>query len=201
MKEILTHLFYVMARLGAPGLLIMGALDSSFLFMPLGNDLLMLGLTARHHESLVLYAALAALGSTIGSCLIDLLSRKGGEEGLSKILPKRRIEFVKRRINQSAGWTIVLAALLPPPFPFTPVIAAAAAFQYSRYKLLGLVFVFRLIRFALIGYLAIRFGKQILVWIELPAVRYTMLALVGLMIVGSILSVYGWIQRSRRAAA
>src|SRR6266540_1985280 len=102
--------------MGGVGLILMGLLDSSFLFMPLGNDLLVLGLTANHPRRLLYYASMATVGSLAGCALIDWISRKGGEEGLSRVLPKRRIEYVKRKVSKNAGWPLAVAALMPPPF-------------------------------------------------------------------------------------
>jgi membrane protein YqaA with SNARE-associated domain len=199
MQNLLTALFYVLARLGGFGLLIVGALDSSFLFMPLGNDLLMLGLTARAPGRLFYFAFMAAAGSVIGTAVIDWLCRKGGEQGLTRILSQRRIDFVKHRVRKRAGWAIAIAALMPPPFPFTPFVAGAAAFQYPRLRLLGVVAASRLVRFCLIGWLAVTFGRVVLQWAKAPAVRYTVLVLVAVMIIGSAVSIHGWIQRSRKA--
>ena len=45
----------VLMHLGGVGLLIMGVLDSSFLVLPLGNDLLVIALTARQHMKVFYY--------------------------------------------------------------------------------------------------------------------------------------------------
>jgi len=44
----LRHLFHLAFRAGTLGLFAVGVLDSSFLMLPLGNDFLLLGLSARH---------------------------------------------------------------------------------------------------------------------------------------------------------
>jgi membrane protein YqaA with SNARE-associated domain len=139
MDAILGHLFAIFIRLGGFGLLILGVLDSSFLFMPLGNDLLMVALTAREHKLLPVFAAMATAGSVLGCWLVDRIARKGGEEGLDRIVSRRQLEFVKGQVRNRAGWAIVFASLMPPPFPFTPIVAAASAFQYPSRKLLGQV--------------------------------------------------------------
>jgi membrane protein YqaA with SNARE-associated domain len=59
-------LFGWFLHLGAVGLVLLGVLDSSFLFIPLGNDLLLALLVARHHEQLPVYVLAAAAGSMIG---------------------------------------------------------------------------------------------------------------------------------------
>jgi sulfite exporter TauE/SafE len=87
---------------------------------------------------------------------------------------------------------------MPPPFPFTPFIAAASAFQYPRKKLLSLIALARFTRFFLVGMLAAAFGRSIIRMAKAPAVRTAVLAIVMISIVGSVISVYSWIKRSRR---
>jgi membrane protein YqaA with SNARE-associated domain len=190
------YLFQISVRLGGFGLLAMGVLDSSFLFMPLGNDLLVVAMTARQRELMLYFAAMATAGSVLGCLLIDVVSRKGGEKGLERFLPARRIESVKRRVSEHAGWALAFASLMPPPFPFTPFVAGAAALQYPRKNLLAIVAATRFFRFGLEGFLALHFGTGILRLAAVPAVQYSVLALVVISIGGSIFSVYRWIQRS-----
>ena len=64
----------------------MGALDSSILFLPFGNDLLVVLLTARKPDRFWLYALAATAGSLIGCTITDWLSRKVGEVGLEKMV-------------------------------------------------------------------------------------------------------------------
>ena len=66
MHGILWEFARFFAHLGGFGLLLLGILDSSFLFMPLGNDLLVVALTAQRHNRMLYYAAMASAGSVIG---------------------------------------------------------------------------------------------------------------------------------------
>ena len=63
-------------------------LDSSFLFLPLGNDLLLVALTARNHGSMPFYVVMATVGSVLGCLLMDIVSRKGGEEIIEACSPE-----------------------------------------------------------------------------------------------------------------
>src|SRR2546425_48451 len=146
MDSIVNHLFAIFIRLGGLGLLILGVLDSSFLFLPFGNDLLVLALTARRHAMLPFFAAMATAGSVLGCWLLDKVARKRGEEGLERVVSRRQLEFVKRQVRESAAWALAIASVMPPPFPFTAIVAAASAFQYPREKLLGVIAAFRFIR-------------------------------------------------------
>src|SRR3954465_14166774 len=120
--------------LGGPGLLLLGILDSSFLFAPLGNDLLVVAMTARKHSwgAMLYYAFMSTVGSVLGCLLVDVLLRRAGEKGLEKYLPTKRLEYVKCKVQKNAVWALVLASIAPPPFPFTPFVMAAAALQYPR---------------------------------------------------------------------
>ena len=119
--------------------------------MPLGNDLLIVALSANRHARLPYYVLMATAGSVLGCLLTDIVSRRGGEVGLERNMSRRRIEYIKKKIDKGAGLAIGLAALMPPPFPFTPFIAGAAAFQYPRKKLLGVIAGARLLRFSIEG--------------------------------------------------
>jgi membrane protein YqaA with SNARE-associated domain len=201
MNAIIDHLFRIFVGLGAFGLLMLGVLDSSFLFMPLGNDLLMVAMTARDHKMLPVFAAVATAGSVIGCWLVDRIARTGGEKQLDRVVSRRQLEFVKRQVRRSAGWAIAIASLMPPPFPFTPIVAAASAFQYPAKKLLGVIAVARFVRFFVIGLLAIAFGQQVLDLARSPVIRTGILALVAVCAVGSIFSVASWLRQAREGSA
>ncbi len=200
MEDLIVALFRFFARLGGFGLLGLGILDSSFLFMPLGNDLLMVAFTVQHPHRLMYYAFMATLGSMLGTFIMDATSRKLGETGLVDRVPKRRLDFVRKRFDKRAGLTLVVASLMPPPFPFTVFIIVAAALQYSRKRLLAAVGAGRAIRFTIIGLLAVFYGRQIIRMSKLPAVRWVIIGLAVISVVGSAWSIYQWIKRSRSAA-
>ena len=91
--SVIDRLFHILANLGGFGLLILSFLDSSPLFIPFGNDLLMIALTASRHQLLVYSALMVTAGSTVGCLVVDVLSRKGGEEGLERAVPRRRLNY------------------------------------------------------------------------------------------------------------
>lgn len=200
MNSLLRHLLAWLLQLGIFGPLLLGIADSSFLFLPFGNDLLIVILTARHHAQLPFYVLTAAVGSTLGVLLLDAVCRKGGEEGLKKMMKPRRLDYFKRRMSNQAALAVVLACLAPPPFPFTLVIASASAFAYPRQRLLGLVFVARSVRFTIVGLLAIRFGRDILRIANAPQTTWIMVGFIALCAVGSFFQVLQWVRRSRRFA-
>src|SRR6266566_8858157 len=101
-------------HLGAIGLLILGVLDSSFFFLPFGNDILLVVLVARSHEKFPLYLLTAAAGSTIGVLLLELVIRSGGAEGLKRLMNEKRVNYLEKRMKQRAAVALVIACLAPP---------------------------------------------------------------------------------------
>src|SRR5688572_166791 len=132
-----------------PGLFLMSALDSSFLVLPFGNDLLLIALVSSNRDSLIwiAYVLISAAGSVLGVFIIDLLMRKAGEKGLERFVSERKVERLKKKLENKAGVSVFVATLIPPPFPFTPVVMTASALQSPRRTMLAAVFVGRLIRF------------------------------------------------------
>src|ERR1700754_523146 len=123
MYDLVARLFSWLLHMGPLGLVLIGMLDSSFLVMPLGNDLLLVALAARHPARVPLYVAASALGSAIGGLLVGIVSRKGGEKGLDQFMKPKQIERLKKKIEQHASIMLLTASLAPPPFPFTAVVA------------------------------------------------------------------------------
>ncbi len=194
MHALLRHLVAYLLHLGALGLVILGVLDSSFLFLPVGNDILLVVLVVRHHSQFLLYVLAAATGSAIGVLLLDVVCRKGGEEGLKKMMKPKRLNYLKKKMEEHGSIAIVTASLSPPPFPFTAVIGAASAFQFPRPRLIGLVFVARAVRFSLVGLLAIWLGRRIIRIADSPAFSWFMAGFIVLCLVGSTLSIIRWVR-------
>ncbi len=193
-------LFAFILKHGGIGLLVLGILDSSFLFAPWGNDLLVVAMTVQNPKlgSMFYYAAMSAVGSVLGCLLLDLFLRPLGAKGLEKYLPGRRLKRVEKKVGENAGRALVVASLAPPPFPFTPFVMAAAALQYPRERMLGIIGATRLVRFVALGLLAMRYGKRILSWAKNPVVQDILIGLIVVCTVGSVISVYGWIKKSRK---
>ena len=189
--------YTLVMKSGGIGLLVLGILDSSFLFAPWGNDLMMVALVAGnpHAVKMVYYAVMSTVGSVLGCLLLDLTLRPLGEKGLEKHLSKKRLSRLRDKIGRSGGRAVAIASLVPPPFPFTAVVMAASALQYSRKRLLIVVGVCRLVRFVVVGWLALRFGKSILQWAEKPWMKGFLMVLIVVCVVGSIVSVYGWLRK------
>jgi membrane protein YqaA with SNARE-associated domain len=197
MHALIRGLFRFLFSLGAIGLLILGVLDSSFFFLPFGNDILLVLLVARNHEQFPIYLLTAAAGSTIGVLLLDSVIRRGGAAGFKRLMNQKRVNYLEKRMKQRAALALVIACLAPPPFPFTAVIAAASAFQFPKMRLLAIVFGARTIRFSIIGLAAMRFGPRILRIANTAEFVWFVAGFAMLCLIGSIISIIHWIRLSR----
>lgn len=190
-------LLHFLFSIGYFGPLLMGVLDSSFLFLPFGNDLLVVGLVAQHHHLVWLYVISAACGSTIGVLALALVSRKLGEEGIRKLAGQKKYDRLKKRVGTRSGIAILIGGLAPPPFPYTMVIAAAAALGYSLWRLLTINFLARAARFTLLAWLAFKFGRQVLAIAKSDPFKWSMAVFIVLCLGGSAFSIWQWLRKSR----
>ena len=193
------HLLAFFLQYGVFGLVLVAVADDSFLFLPIGSDLLTVLLVARNHSGLPLYALAGAAGSTIGVFFLDLVSRKLGEASLKRLVKPKLLDSLKRQMERRAAVVLIVSCLAPPPFPFGAAIAAASALQYPRPRLLVLVFFARLVRFALVGWSAIYFGRRILRMANSPEFLWFMGVFITFCLIGSILSVLHWVRLGRSA--
>ncbi len=182
------------------GLVLMGVLDSSLVFfLPLGIDFVTIILTARRPELFWLYALLATAGTTAGSGATYWIGRKVGEVGLARLVKRSRLERVQARVHRGAAISVAALAVIPPPFPFTAFVLTSGALCVSPWKFLTALASARAIRFFIEAGLAARYGQGILGWMESRTFTIAVSVLIGLAVIGTIVSTVA-VYRSTRFA-
>lgn len=199
MRPIIRIIARALFRAGGLGVFALGVVDSSPLVFPMGNDLLILALSARYHDRMFYYAVMATVGSLVGCLSTVWVSRKGRGQ-LKKVASPERLLNIQKHMQTHAGWTLVVASLMPPPFPFTAIVAAAAAFKYPGKKLFSFVGAGRLARFVIEGALAIHYGRWIIRQARSPILEDVMIALIVISIVASAISIYQWSTKHKPTA-
>lgn len=181
-------------RLGAPGFFLLEALNSSFFYLPLANELLMLSFVReeRGTAAWALFVTMSALGSAAGALLIDLPTRKAGEKGLERFVAAERVKRLKKRLKERAGWALLLASTLPPPFPHRPLVLTASALQTPRRVMLPAIFAGRLVRFAAEAALVLHFGHRLVRYMESDAFDYVLYTLGAAAVAGTAFTLYKW---------
>ena len=189
-------------RLGVAGFFLLETLNSSFFYLPLANELLMLA-HLREGKGWMWWAlavSMSAAGSVAGVALVDLPARKAGEKGLERFVSARRIEQLKRRLKSRAGWVVLLVSMLPPPFPFRPLMLTASALQTPRRVIWPAVFAGRLVRFAVEAALLIHFGRSLVGYMESDAFEYVLYVFGAVALIGTALTAYKWLGRGGETA-
>jgi len=147
--------------LGAPGLFLISFLDSSVLTFPVINDLLLIELSIQTPPRMPLYALMAALGSVLGCVLLFFIAEKGGEALFHKHAGEKAHAIHNWVVHNGFGGMLI-AALLPPPTPFKVFVIAAGVFEVPLVSFTSAIALARIIRYTLMGYLAIRYGHDAL---------------------------------------
>lgn len=144
---------------GAFGLFTVALLDSTFVPLPSSADALMLILTTAHPNWMPLYAFMATAGSAIGCWVLYLVSRRAGSRALKRF-SERKQKRVKELIERYDVIAVLVATLLPPPFPFKLFVVTAGVFRFSLVRFMIAIVVGRAFRFLLEGYFAVRYGAE-----------------------------------------
>jgi membrane protein YqaA with SNARE-associated domain len=155
----LTSVSEYLITFGAFGLFAVALLDSAFVPLPSSADALMLLLTTAHPSWMLLYAFMATAGSAIGCWILYSISRRAGARALRRFseAKQKRVKDLIERYDMAA---VLVATLLPPPFPFKLFVVTAGVFRFSLTRFMIAIVAGRAFRFLLEGFFAVRYGEQ-----------------------------------------
>ena len=144
---------------GALGLFTIAFLDSVMVPLPGGVDAVLLLLSASRPAWMLVYAAAATIGSTLGCLVLYRISMRAGHRALSRFSAARQ-KRVKDLIDRYDVLSVLVASLLPPPFPFKLFVVSAGVFRLQLLRFTIAIAAGRAFRFLLEGYLAARYGDR-----------------------------------------
>lgn len=195
-KKYTAFLLKILAPLGPWGAFAIATLDSTALGMPM--DFIIAGyiyatlrsleasgvhpVSLRWFASLYLmYPAMAAVGSALGSLLIYVLGRKGGEVALRKRVSQERFDAIRDRFESQEFIALMIPSMLPPPTPFKLFVFAAGALKMKVRDFLLAIFLGRLVRWLILAKLVVSFGPTIVdrlpaLFSEHPQLKYVAIA-------------------------
>ncbi len=154
-----TRLSDFLVAFGPFGLFVVAVLDSSFVPLPSSADTLMLLLTTAQPRWMVFYALIATTGSALGCLILYYVSRRAGSRALARFSESKQ-KRAKELIDRYDVLSVLVASVLPPPFPFKIFVITAGVLRFSLPRFLAAIVVGRGFRFLLEGYFAIRYGAQ-----------------------------------------
>jgi membrane protein YqaA with SNARE-associated domain len=149
-----------LTHLGALGLFSVSVVDSSVIPLPLpgSTDLLLLWLVA-HSGNPWMLASCAVAGSIMGGYTTWKIGESGGENALRRYVPARLLGRIVDWVKRHSILAVFIPALLPPPIPLLPFALASGALGVARGRFLVVFSVARGLRYSLIAWLAVVYGR------------------------------------------
>jgi membrane protein YqaA with SNARE-associated domain len=185
-----------------PGIFALAALDSTLFFsVPLGIDAVVIILAARLQDRSWIVPLLATGGSLAGAGVTFWMGMKAGEQGLERYVPSKRLDHIRQKIKSTGAVALGALSIVPPPFPFTPFVLAAGALEVRPAMFFATLAGCRLVRFGLETWLASKYGRRILQWLDAPVVVYIVIGSIVLALALSTMSIVRLVRSTKPAAA
>ena len=155
----LGQLSHYLVSFGPFGLLAIAFLDSVLIPMPGGVDAVLLLLAAARPSWMLIYVAAATIGSTAGCIGLYRLSQRAGKRALARFSESKQ-KRVKDLIDRYDVMSVLVASLLPPPFPLKLFVVSSGVFRLNLMRFTLAIAAGRTFRYLLEGYLAARYGAH-----------------------------------------
>jgi len=184
----------IVEPLGSWAVFAVAGIDSAFWGFPL--DPLVAGYVYRDNSRFLLYSAMAAAGSAVGSIILYVIGYKGGEVLLAKRISSAKFDRIRNSFDRHEFWALMFPSMMPPPFPFKLFVLAASVFEMNFWHFLLAIFAGRMVRFLILSVLVLQFGEQALAFAGVLIERHLLLLLLGFTAAAGIYGSF-WL-RSRR---
>jgi len=175
----------LLKTLGAWGVFALTAIDS--LAIPIPLDALMAGYVYGNPHRAWLYCLAGALGSSLGSLLPYGLGRAGGELFLLKRIDHARLQRIRDRFEKQEFLALMVPSMLPPPTPFKLFVFSAGVFEMRVRAFLLAIFTGRLLRFAILSVLTIKFGPQVVTQVKELVKHHPGVTILGVLVFAALI--------------
>lgn len=146
--------------LGPAGVFLISLMDSVAVPMPQGVDALLIAQAIAAPETAYWGAALAVLGSALGSLILFYMARRAGRAMLEKKASITGVEKMHRQIDRFGALVLVIPTMVPLPLPMKLFVIAGGVFQMKVGQFLAVVVFARCVRYFGEVFVAIRYGDQ-----------------------------------------
>jgi len=151
---------------GPLGVLILSVLDSTGVPMVGGVDALVVVIAVANHSAAWPAAAMATLGSLIGSVVLFYLARKGGEAYLARYTSRGRGAQFRRWFERYGLTTVFVPAAVPIPMPMKVFVLSAGAMGVRTSWFVTVILAARIPRYFMLAWLGTRLGPQTLPFLK-----------------------------------
>ena len=161
------HLRDILVSWGPLGILLLSTVESLGIPNPGGTDAALLLIAIARPADAMLCAALATIGSLIGTAVFFEVVYKGGERYLEKYTSTGRGAQFRSWFLRYGLVTVFIPALLPIPFlPFKAFAACAGAMRVSRVRFFLVLIAGRVPRYGALAYLGAELGENSFPWLK-----------------------------------
>jgi membrane protein YqaA with SNARE-associated domain len=162
MKSLVTTLI----SWGPAGILLLSIIDSAGIPIPGGVDVLITVVAALDPRRAYLGAALATVGSLIGSLFLFFLARKGGQKYLDKYTSDGRGKKFKQWFMRYGLITVFIPALLPIPLPLKVFLLCSGVMGVTTRTFVLVLLAARIPRYFGLAYLGAQLGEHSGAWLK-----------------------------------
>jgi membrane protein YqaA with SNARE-associated domain len=195
MGRIANRVYTLAIALGAPGLFLVAFLDSSFLSLPEIADILVVSMVTANKARVVMYVVCATLGSIAGCLIMYVIGRKGGAALVGKRFARASVDRTMAAFNRYGMMAVLIPSILPPPAPFKIFVLLAGVAGISTPRFIAAVALGRGARYAVLGFLAVRYGDRAMAYMHENGARVSLIA-VGVL-VSAFVAYLLWSKRRR----
>lgn len=154
------HIGNLLISWGPLGLLVVSLLENAGVPAPAGTDVVLLIVAAARPNDAWLCAALAFVGSLLGSAFFFELMRRGGEKLLARYTSRPSTARFHAWALRYGLVTVFVCGLVPlPGLPFKFFVAYAGAMGVRRSRFLAVLAAARVPRFIGLAYLGAKLGQ------------------------------------------
>lgn len=152
--------FNKLVALGPFGIFLVGIIDGAGLPNPSGPDIILLLYASQRPDTAFLAAALAVLGSVIGSYILFSIARKGGEVYLERHTESARGKKLRAWFQHYGLITVFIPAMIPIPMPLKLFVICSGALGIRARAFLAVLALARIPRYFAIAYLGSKLGEE-----------------------------------------
>jgi membrane protein YqaA with SNARE-associated domain len=147
--------------IGPFGILLVAVLDSTFVPLPAGVDLLVLTMAVKEPEHAWFAALMAVLGSTVGNVALFMGVRHGTRWLIKEVKPSPRTQKFHDWFASYGLLTVFVPCVTPViPFPLKVFVMSAALLRTPFSKFLLVVLVARMLRYFGEAWLGLHLGPH-----------------------------------------
>ncbi len=159
-------LFANIAALGPLGVFLIALLDSAGIPLPGGVDFLLVVVANRAPAAGYFCAALATVGSLIGSLILFQIARFGGQRYLDQETEGERGQRFRRWFNLYGLLTVFIPSVSVIPMPLKAFVACAGVFGIRPGPFALTILLGRIPRYFFLAWLGQEMGENSLGWIK-----------------------------------